>query len=121
MSVPTKFIEDLTPHERDVFADMIMRSIRGSWNQPEDRTRILDALADHEMDVYDDLQAKVDGYRSDAYSGRPYGDGRYFRGYYGEVDISDADEDTVRLMASRIPHDLTWDSWRLDKEFEDDD
>jgi hypothetical protein len=118
--VKDNFIGSLSPTERDVFADMIMRSLRGNWSRPEERTRILDTLADHEMEVYDDLQSKVDGYRSDAYSGRPYGDARYFRSYYGEVDITDVDEETVRLMASHIPHDLTWDSWRLDQEFGDE-
>lgn len=112
------FVASLTPAERDVFAEMIMRSLRGNWNNPKDRTNILDTIADYEVEVYTDIQSKVDGYRSDAYSGRPYGDGRYFRGYYGEVDIAEvADEETVRLMATHIPHDLSWNSWRLDKMF----
>lgn len=116
-----ELIEGLSPAERDVFADMIMQSLRGNWNNPRDRTAILETLSEHEMDVYDDLGGKVERYKTDAYSGRPYGDGRFFRGYYGEVDISEHDEETVRLLATHIPHDLTWDSWLLDKVFGDED
>lgn len=119
-----QFVAELTPHERDVFADMLMRSLRGSWGNPRPRTRLLDEIASHELDAYDDLQSKVDGYRSDAYSGVAYGDGRYFRHYYEEadVDIASVGEETVREFADRMPQgDLTWDEWRVDKVFEEED
>jgi hypothetical protein len=110
------FIESRDVGERDLYADMIMRSLRGNWNCWQDRTEILETIADvGGLLYYDDLGSKARSYRK-----KTYHDGRYFRGYYGEVDVSDFDESVVRECATHIPHDMTWGDWKIHKVFEDD-
>ena len=116
MTEKREFIESLDVGERDVYAEMIMRSLRGSWAKPEARTKILLTIADvGGLLVYDeeDLENKVNSYLNIKSN-----DGRYFRSFYGKVNIPEiTSEERVRLMANHIPNDLTWDEWRIEKEF----
>jgi len=121
MTEKQELIKSLSPKERDVYAEMIMRSLRGNWRNPRPRAKILVELDNHEMDVYEG----VVGTKAETYleRGEERGDwdGRAFRSTYGEVDVSDYDEQTVRVLSTHIPHDLTWDDWRISKEFGDTD
>lgn len=111
-------IADLSPQERDVFAEMIMRSLRGNWRNPRDRANILVTLGDYELSEYDaeSIKAKAERYLETGEE-RGHWDGRTFRSKYGEVDVTTVDEPTVRRLASHIPHDMTWDDYRISKEF----
>ena len=113
-------LEAMSPGERAVLADMLMRSLRGSWRQPKPRTMLLNEIArTGDLAVYDadDLEEKVDQYR------RMWDwDGRHFRGFYQdhEFDYLDyVDEAWLREWASRIPDDMTWNARRLNQLVED--
>ena len=109
------FIESLDVGERDLYAEMVMRSLRGNWSNPKPRANILETIADvGGLLVYDDetLAGTVKSYKE-----KRGWDGRHFRTYYGEVNVSDFDETTVRELSSHIPDDLTWDDYRINKEF----
>lgn len=120
MSKKEEYIKSLDVGERDVFAEMIMRSLRGSWNMPMPRTLILETIADvGGLLVYDEEELKG---RVESYKKKMDWDGRHFRPYYGKVDISEVTtEDKVKEMASNIPYDMTWDDWRIEKEFEEEE
>jgi len=117
------FIEDLDVGKRDLYAEMVMRSLRGSWSNPRPRAEIL-ATIGHVggLLAYDDdsIQSKAERYLETGEE-RGHWDGRTFRSVYGEVEIADYDESTVRLLSSHIPDDMTWDNWRIEKEFSEGD
>ena len=117
------FIESLTALERGIYADMIMRSLRGSWRSPRKRTFILQWIGKTgEMEFYDAgwLVDKTESYFKSIGKGRP--DGRTWRRYYQEkeVDVTQLPESRIRELASHIPDDMTWDDYRINKEFNDD-
>ena len=116
-----EYIKSLNPTERGVFADMIMRSLRGSWNRPHDRAKMLKWIGEvGELEYYDDdkLLSRAEGYIENIYDYYP--DGRYWRNYYEEVDVdhSVVGESKLREMSSHIPDDLTWDDWGINRVFE---
>ncbi|WP_226041207.1 hypothetical protein [Natrinema sp. DC36] len=121
MNNKREYIESLDIGERDVYADMVMRSLRGSWGSPIPRVEILKTIADvGGLVVYDDDELAV---KASSYLETHYRDGRFFRSYYQNADINIpelAGEGKVHQMASHIPNDLTWDDWKINKVFNDE-
>jgi len=118
-----QFIEELTPLERGIYADMIMRSLRGSWRKPRRRTFLLLWLGRRgDMEIYDSewLENSADEYFKQI--GKGNADGRRWRSYYEEkeVDLTTLSERKVRELASHIPNDMTWDDHRINKVFSND-
>lgn len=117
-----ELIKSLNLGERDLYAEMLMRSLRGSWNRPRARAEILCTIGKvGGLLVYDDdsIRDKAALYIA---KGEEWGqwDGRTFRSCYGRVNIADYDEQIVRIVASNIPDDMMWDDFRISKEMEDD-
>lgn len=115
-----EFIAQLSEKERGVYADMIMRSLRGSWRSPRDRTFILEFIAlTGSMEYYDseELRAHIERYFEKIGRGSP--DGRFWRRKYEQVDLdlTKFDESFIRELADEIPDDMTWDDYRINKEF----
>lgn len=115
-----EYIESLTPTERGVFADMVMRSLRGSWRSPRKRAYIIQWIGQTgDVEYYDaaKLTSLAESYFAKIGRGSP--DGRFWRGIYEEadVDIVVLPERKVRELSSHIPDDLTWDDRRIGKEY----
>jgi hypothetical protein len=116
-------IKELTSLERGVYADMIMRSLRGSWRNPRRRAKILEFIGETDNVEYydsDTLCENVDSYFNRIGRGMP--DGRYWRGKYQEADVDHSvlEERRLRELASRIPDDLTWVDYRINKVYDND-
>lgn len=116
------FVDGLTPIERGIYADMIMRSLRGSWRQPRPRTQILELIAGTgDVKYYEPSKLRKWVKQYFERIGRGDSDGRYWRRHYENADlkVTTLSEETVRDLASHIPNDMTWDDYRINKEFGD--
>jgi len=117
-----EFIESLDVGERDLYAEMIMRSLRGSWSNPRPRAEILATIGDvGGLLAYDDdsIQAQAERYIERGEE-RGHWDGRTFRTTYGEIEVTGFSEGVVRTLSTHIPDDMTWNDYRLNREFGDD-
>lgn len=119
-----EFVKSLTPTERGVYADMVMRSLRGNWNSARSRAYILQFIAaQDEVRFYDsdDLLDEVDEYFKRIGMGER--DGRFWRPIYQEADVDHTaiEEPRLRLISTHIPNDRTWDDHKINKLYEDDE
>jgi len=115
---------DLDQHERDVLANMVMRSLRGSWAPPfRERAEFLISLADAGLSDYDNnsVRSRAESFINGGESG--YRDGRTFRYIYQDgPNLSEqTDEKTAKALVGHIPAgDLTWDANAIERKFSDD-
>lgn len=112
-------LRELDQAEQDALAHMLMKSIRGSWANPlEGRLEVLGALADLGLDEYKNSSVAV---RVESYYDNEHFDGRKFRYIYenGPPLSEIVDKETARQLIGYIPPgDLTWDTLKLDKEYD---
>lgn len=114
------WVEALDEDEKDALATMVMRSLRGSWSQPQERIKILEKLCDEGLSRYeeDDILGTIELFKAQYFEG--WHDGRYFRTYYQDgPEIPDlVNRAFVERFSSKLPHDLTWDYTGIEREFE---
>lgn len=115
----------LTALERGFLADMLMRSLRGSWLKPRERAYMIEFLSESDsMAFYDPytLNEKVCNYFENIGRGMP--DGRFWRGKYQEkeddVDYSMLDKTQIEKLARWIPNDQTWDEREIERKINDE-
>lgn len=113
---------DFDEHERDVLANMFMRSLRGSWIDPEPRAKLLEEIAEEGLSDYDEgrIIDRVESFLNP----ETYRDGRTFRGIYqdGPRVYEQTDEQTVKNLTGHLPlGDATWNAISIERRFEDND
>lgn len=110
-------MDDYTQEERDALANMLMRSLRGNWGTPHDRTELLIDLAEAGLSDYDSEKVKE---RAENFLKRSPRDGRTFRPIYedGPTLPEQTDAETVKALVGHVPAgDMTFDANWIDRRF----
>lgn len=121
-------MSEFDQEERNALANMVMRSLRGSWGHPyEERAEFLRDLAESGLSDYDEEKviSKVDhfleGTETDDLG--TVRDGRTFRYIYedGPRVAEQTDEQTAKSLVGHIPAgDMTWDANAIERRFSDE-
>lgn len=111
------YSRELNARERDVYAMMIMRSLRGSFFPLDGRITLLKSVAESGLKRFDEDYI-VD--KAEKQFERDYADGRTWRRDYGDKSISpnELDKSVVEALSQTIPDDLTWDDYRINSAFD---
>lgn len=110
-----ELVKQISDADREIYTDMVMRSLRGSWRRPQARIAVLELLAEDDQifdeAIRDEIQ-ELCGIFKDRYFYSDH-DGRLFRRTYQDrIDI-EYDASTARRLAGFVPDDRTWNERRF--------
>lgn len=109
-------LENVPGEHYEVYADMVMRSLRGSWRSPQRRIFILEELAGTDIfteDVRAQIESRCESFKTEYFSG--WHDGRTFRYVYEEQIDVDYGAELARELSAYIPDDQTWDEFKFER------